>query len=140
MGDEEHRQAEVALQPGEQLDDRRLDEHVERRGDLVAHEHVGLADERPGDGDPLPLASRELVGVAVGVGRGQRDALEHLADLVSASAAETLAMASGRATDSPTGRRGFSELYGFWKTYWILSRLLERTVPRRAGERLPRRA
>ena len=69
VGDEQHRQPEVALQVGEQLDDRRLHEHVERRRDLVADEHVGLAHQGPGDGDALALAPGQLVGVAVGVGR-----------------------------------------------------------------------
>ena len=31
-------------------------------------------------------------------------------------------MISGRATESPTVRRGCNELYGFWNTYWIRRR------------------
>src|SRR5680860_1407051 len=34
----------------------------------------------------------------------------------------TPAIASGRAIESATDRRGWSELYGFWNTYWIESR------------------
>ena len=36
---------------------------VERAGRLVGQEQLAAADHRPGDGDPLALTSRELVGV-----------------------------------------------------------------------------
>ena len=60
---------EVALQVAEQLDDRGLDADVQRRGHLVADQHGGVAHQRPGDRDPLPLAAGELVGIAAGVRR-----------------------------------------------------------------------
>ena len=64
----------------EQLHDGRLHAHVERRGDLVADQDGRADDQGARDGDALALAARELVGVAVDVARGQRDAVEHLLD------------------------------------------------------------
>ena len=54
-----------------------LHRHVERGGDLVADQQVGLEDERAGDRHPLPLAAGQLIGVVVHErlaqrGRGQR--------------------------------------------------------------------
>ena len=63
VGDEQHRQAEIVLELDEELDDGRLDEHVERRGDLVADEHRWPAHERPSDGDALTLAAAELIRI-----------------------------------------------------------------------------
>ena len=71
VGDEQHRQTEVAPQFAEQLDDRRLDQHVECRRDLVADQHLGPADQRTGDRDALTFAARQLIGEAVGVAGGQ---------------------------------------------------------------------
>ena len=64
VGDEDVGQAELALELLEQVQDLRLDRHVERGHRLVADDEVRLEDERPGDADALPLAARELVRVA----------------------------------------------------------------------------
>ena len=64
VGDEEVRQAELGLQVGEQAQDLRLHEHVERRDRLVEDDDLGLQRERTRDGDALALAARELVRVA----------------------------------------------------------------------------
>src|SRR6266550_329572 len=80
VGDEEHREPEVALEAAEQLHDRGLDADVQRRGHLVADQYEGVADQGPGDRHPLPLPAGELIGVAAGVRRGQRYPLEHLPD------------------------------------------------------------
>ena len=42
----------------------RIDD-VEHRGRLVGHEQIGIDGERAGDGDTLPLPTRELVGMPV---------------------------------------------------------------------------
>src|SRR5579859_6289530 len=55
VGDEEHRQAEVALQAAKQLHDRSLDADIQRRGYLVADQNGGVADQGPGDRYPLPF-------------------------------------------------------------------------------------
>ena len=52
------------LQILQQVDDLRLDRHVERRDRLVADDQVGLGSERAGDADALALAAGELVRIA----------------------------------------------------------------------------
>ena len=64
VGDEQVGQAELALEVLQQVEDLRLDRHVERRDRLVADDEVGLEDERPGDPDALALAAGELVRIA----------------------------------------------------------------------------
>ena len=56
---------ELALQLGEHVDDRGLHGHVERGRDLVADQELRLGDERASDRDPLALAARQLVRIAV---------------------------------------------------------------------------
>ena len=69
MGDEDERDADVAL------DRLELDLHllaqleVEGAERLVEQQHLGLVDEGPGQGDPLPLAAGEL---RAGAGRRSR--------------------------------------------------------------------
>src|SRR3546814_8679722 len=45
VGDPHHRHPELALQAGDQLEDLRLDGHVERRSGLVGDEHGGIAGQ-----------------------------------------------------------------------------------------------
>src|SRR5829696_1549084 len=70
VGHHDHGHGLALLRPGE------LDHHVEdlldhlgvqRRGGLVEEHQLGLHGQRPGDGDPLLLASRELGGVLAGL-------------------------------------------------------------------------
>ena len=65
VGDDEHGHAargEVA-HDGQHLADQL---GVERAGDLVEQHRLGLHGERPGDGDPLLLPARQLLGIVVG--------------------------------------------------------------------------
>ena len=79
VADEQQREAEPALQVLEQVDDLRLDRHVERRHRLVADDEVGLGGERAGDADALALAAGELVGPAVrGVARQAYGVEQHV--------------------------------------------------------------
>ena len=57
VGDEHVGQPELALELLEQVEDLRLDRHVERRDRLVADDQVRLEDQRPGDADALALAA-----------------------------------------------------------------------------------
>ena len=66
----------------QQVDDLRLDRHVERGDRLVGDQQLGLQGERPGDPDALALAAGELVGVAVVVLGVEADDLEQLPDPV----------------------------------------------------------
>ena len=57
------------------------DLRVEGGQRLVEEEHGGLDGERPGERDPLLLAARQLVRVAVARDRGRWIELEQLGDL-----------------------------------------------------------
>ena len=78
VGDEDQRQPEVALQVAQQVEDLRLDRHVERRDRLVGDDQLRLQRERARDADALALAARELVRVAVVVLRVQADRVHQL--------------------------------------------------------------
>src|SRR2546430_11426819 len=65
LGDQHDRHAELPLQPVEQLQDLRLDRHVERSSRLVSDEELRVADERHGDHHALAHASAHLVRVVV---------------------------------------------------------------------------
>jgi hypothetical protein len=73
VGDEDVRQAQLALEVLQEVQDLCLDRDVEGRHRLVADHEVGLEDEGAGDPDPLPLAAAELVGVAARVVRLEAD-------------------------------------------------------------------
>jgi hypothetical protein len=57
VGDDEHGGARAGL--AEPPEDRLLHARVDGRGGVIENEQLGLADHRPGDRDPLPLAARE---------------------------------------------------------------------------------
>ena len=59
--DEDHGQLALGRRGPEQLHDDRLHRDVQRRGDLVADQHVRLGDQGAGDRDPLPLAAGQLI-------------------------------------------------------------------------------
>ena len=124
VGDEQERDVELPLQVLEQVDDLRLDRHVERGDRLVGDQQLGVQGQRAGDADALALAAGELVGVAVVVLRVEPDDLEQLLDPAagSASSGTILWIASGAPTIEPTVCRGFSEVYGSWKIIWISRR------------------
>ena len=69
---------DAALRGGaQQAHDRLAVDRVERAGRLVGEQQPALADDRPGDRDPLALAAGELVGEAVGA-LGEAELLERL--------------------------------------------------------------
>ena len=80
VGDQQHRHAEALLQLAQQLQDLRLDRHVEGGGGLVGDQQIWLAGERHGDHHPLALATRELVGERLEAPRGlaERHQLQQL--------------------------------------------------------------
>ena len=61
--DQEERRVEVLLQVGEDAQDLRLDDHVERGRRLVGHEQRWMEDERERDHDALAHSAGELVRV-----------------------------------------------------------------------------
>ena len=78
MGDEQVGQSQIVLQVLQQIQDLRLDRHVERRHRLVAHHQLGGQRQGAGDADALPLTAGELVRIAAGVLGRQPHALQQL--------------------------------------------------------------
>jgi hypothetical protein len=62
-GDQDHRHAEVRAYPADQLNDLRLDRHVERRGWLVGQKNRRIVCDRDRNDDALAHAPRELVRI-----------------------------------------------------------------------------
>ncbi len=61
--DEEHGHATLTLQFEKQVENLRLDRHVERRGRLVGDQQRRIAGERHGDRRTLPHAARQFVRI-----------------------------------------------------------------------------
>ena len=94
------RELEVGLEVLEQVDDLRLDRHVERRDRLVADDEVGV-ERGDGEADALPLASRELVRIATGRVGGEPDDLEELPHATRALFPPGEAVHAQRLADDP---------------------------------------
>ncbi|BBK40999.1 hypothetical protein STVA_10190 [Allostella vacuolata] len=82
VADEEVGEAVPGAQLGQEVQDLRLDRHVERRGRLVQHQQLGSERQGAGDAHPLLLPARQLVRVAVqeiarqaDIGQQRRDPL-----------------------------------------------------------------
>jgi hypothetical protein len=80
VGDQHHRGAVVAAQPLQQLDDLRLDRHVERRRRLVGDHEPRAPGQRQRNHDALPHPARELVRIVVEAPcrRGNADLVQKL--------------------------------------------------------------
>ena len=78
--DEQIGQLELVLQVHQQIDDLRLDRHVQRRHRLVADDQLRTQRQRAGDADALALAAGELVRERGHVLGSQTDALEQVRD------------------------------------------------------------
>ena len=74
--DEDVGEPELVLEVVEEVDDLGLDRHVERGDRLVGDDQPRIQGERTRDADPLSLPARELVWIAVDVGRGEADYLQ----------------------------------------------------------------
>jgi hypothetical protein len=80
VGDQDRAGVGLLLGSLEDLEDLRLDRHVERGGRLVGDQHLGLVGDRHRDHGALPHPARVLVGVAVEavLGVGHAHELEQL--------------------------------------------------------------
>ena len=78
--DEEHRHAAFLLELAQEIENLRLDSHVECGGGFIGDEDFGVAGERHGDHDALSHAAGHLVRVIVdaGFGRGDADLIEEI--------------------------------------------------------------
>ena len=66
MGNQHHGDAQLGVDPLEQLQNALGGHGIQRAGGFVAQEHFGIAGQRPGDGDPLLLAAGQLGGIGGG--------------------------------------------------------------------------
>ena len=73
----------LALQLLDQVDDLRLDRHVERRDRLVGDDEVRIGGQRARDADALLLPAGELVRIAVDEPLAQPDRLHQLANALA---------------------------------------------------------
>ena len=80
MRDEQVGQLELVLQVHQQVDDLRLDRHIQRRYRFIADDQFRTQRQRAGDADALPLAAGELVRERGHVLGSQADALEQVGD------------------------------------------------------------
>ena len=120
VGDDDDRGAELLRQPRHDLEDLRLDRHVERRGRLVGEQELRVAGQRHRDHHALAHAAGELVRVVVEAARPPRECRPSRA--VRRRAPRPLACRDSRCSSSasviwlPIVRTGFSEVIGSWKT------------------------
>ena len=78
--DEQAREAHVALQVAQQIEDRGLHRDVERGHGLVGDQHARLDDQRAREADALSLAAGELVRIAVAQLGAEAHIVEHPLD------------------------------------------------------------
>ncbi len=62
----QHGQSELVAELVQEFQDLRLDGDVKRGSRLVGNQQLRPIDDRHGNHDPLPHASRKLVGIAAG--------------------------------------------------------------------------
>src|SRR4051794_6516536 len=74
--DEQVRDLSLFLKIVEQVQNLRLDRHVQRRHRLIAYDEVRRQRQRPSDADALPLPAAEFVRVSGGIRRVEPDALQ----------------------------------------------------------------
>ena len=67
------RQPALALQLLQQVDNLRLNRHIQRRHRLVAHDNLRIKNQRARQADALPLTTGELVRITVEMLRPQAD-------------------------------------------------------------------
>ncbi len=66
VGDQQHPDAALRAQVGQQVQDAHPDRHVQHRGRLVSDDHPRPGREHARDGHPLPLPAGQLVRIALG--------------------------------------------------------------------------
>src|SRR5450830_101159 len=77
MGNEEIRQVQPLLQLLEQVDDLRLNRHVQGRDGLIQDKQFWIDNKRAGNPDTLTLTTGELMRIAPFVFRAQAHRLHH---------------------------------------------------------------
>ena len=72
VGDEDDGGAMIAPHLPQKMQDLSLDRDIERRGGLVGNQHLGLADQRHGNGHALLHAPAHLKGITAQLDLGRR--------------------------------------------------------------------
>src|SRR6516225_2415359 len=104
VGDEHIRQTELVLQVHQEIDDLRLDRHIERRHRLVADDQLRAQRQGTSDPDTLALPARELVWVGIHQLLPQADALEQMRHPLAALLRGGYSMDGQRLADNLAGR------------------------------------
>jgi hypothetical protein len=101
VGDEQDRHADLVLQLAHEVEDLRLDGHVERGGRLVGDQQLGVARQRHRDHHALAHPARHLVRVVLDAlgGLGDADQVEHLGRLLHRLAVALLLVEHDRLGD-----------------------------------------
>src|SRR5918996_5128049 len=71
---------ELILQVLEQVDDLRLNRHIERGYGFVRNDEIGIEGQRPSQANSLALSSRELVGISAYCRCGESDHIQQMSD------------------------------------------------------------
>ena len=120
VGDQDDRRAEPLADVAQQVEDPRLDRHVERGRRLVGDQQLRVAGERHRDHHALPHAARELVRVLVDAPLRRRDATSSSSSIARARACAPRQARGAAAAPRRSARRrvntGLSEVIGSWKT------------------------
>ena len=74
VGDQDHREAALLLQPADQLQDLRLGGHIQRRGGFVGDQDARFRGEREGDHHPLAQSAGQLERIGIDALGRPRDA------------------------------------------------------------------
>ena len=118
--DQDDRRAEPLADVAHQVEDARLDRHVERGRRLVGDEHLRVARERHRDHHALPHAAGELVRVLVDAPRRARGCARGRAARPRAGSPRVASVerccSSTSAIWRPTRNDGLSDVIGSWKT------------------------
>ena len=140
VGDEQVAQAQLRLQPGQEVEDLVLHQHVQRGHRLVAHHQPRARRECARDGHALPLTAGQFVRVPVG----------HAPTAARPGPATpppwrrrrgrspTPKVRSGSAMIRSTVHIGFSDAYGSWNTGCIVCRAARQPGAAQADELLAR--
>ena len=119
VGDEDDRRAGLVAQVAHQVEDLRLDRHVERGRRLVGDEQLGLAGEGHRDHHPLGHAARHLVRerLEAALRVGDADHPEQLERPAPRAALPFISRWMRRTSSicAPTSQTGFSDEVGCWK-------------------------
>jgi hypothetical protein len=78
VGNKQEREAELFSQISEQIENRRLDRHIQGRDRLIRNQQLRLYRQGPCNADALTLTARQLSGIGVGHARAESHQVQEL--------------------------------------------------------------